>query len=170
MYEIGLVPKKRISILKGNRKMLEKELGVKIDISKEGEIDIQGEGIELWTAKKVLLAISRGFEPELALLLKENDFELEIIEIKDYASTKNSILRLKGRVIGEKGQSKQKIENLTETYICVSGKFIVIIGYYTLLGTARNAVIMLLEGRMHATVFKYLEKERQQKKLKRGFI
>jgi len=170
MHEIGLVPKKRISTINKHKKQLESELNVKISISKEGELEIIGEGIELWTAKRVLTAIARGFEPETAVFLKESEFGLEIIEVTDYATSKNSIMRLKGRIIGEKGYSKSKIEQLTGTYISVQGKFVGIIGHFNNLDLARKAVTMLLEGRMHSTVFRFLEKERRRKKLKRGFI
>ena len=53
------------------------------------------------------MAIARGFNPELSLLLLKPDYAFEIVQIKDYAKTKNSMLRLKGRVIGQEGKSRK---------------------------------------------------------------
>jgi ribosomal RNA assembly protein len=72
--------------------------------------------------------------------------------------------RLKGRVIGAKGKARKAIEELTQTNISVYGKTIAIIGEIQNVGTARRAIESLLMGSMHATVFKWLEKQRRDKR------
>ncbi|MCD6404171.1 MAG: RNA-processing protein, partial [Nanoarchaeota archaeon] len=71
-------------------------------------------------------------------------------------------------VIGRDGKAKEKIEELTDTNICVSGKTVSIIGRYDDAMIAREAVERLLGGAMHATVFRFLEKKRREKKIKGG--
>ena len=98
-------------------------------------------------------------------MLKQ-DFVLEIIEIAEYVKTKNSMIRLKGRVIGREGKSRKLIEELTESSVSVYGKTISIIGPSESVSLARQAVTSLLKGSTHANVYKWLEKKRRE--LKRG--
>ena len=72
--------------------------------------------------------------------------------------------RLKGRVIGREGKSRQIIEELSETNISVYGKTIGIIGSTESASIARQAVESLLKGATHASVFKFLEKKRRDLK------
>jgi ribosomal RNA assembly protein len=117
--------------------------------------------------REIVKAIGRGFNPDIAKLLLKQDFVLEIIEITDYTNkSKNSMLRLKGRVIGKEGKSRRLIEELTESSISVYGKTISIIGPSESVNLARQAVISLLRGSTHANVYKWLEKKRRELKRK----
>ena len=83
--------------------------------------------------------------------------------MKDIAGkNKNTMERLKGRVIGTGGKSREEIERLTDTYISVYGKTIGIIGEVEHVSLARDAVAMLLQGSMHKTVYQYLEKKKKE--------
>ena len=84
---------------------------------------------------------------------------METIDLRDYAATKNAMLRLKGRVIGTEGKSRRVIEELTETHISVYGKTISVVGEIANVGIAKNAIEKLLEGGMHAGVYHELEKK-----------
>ncbi|HDD04952.1 MAG TPA: RNA-processing protein [Candidatus Aenigmarchaeota archaeon] len=162
------IPKQRVGLVREEKERLERELGVKIEVNPEGEITLEGEGINLWNARNVIKAIGRGFDVETALLLKEEGYNLEVVDIEDYGKSKNALKRLRGRVIGRNGKAKEKIEELTDTNICVSGKTVSIIGRYDDAMIAREAVERLLGGAMHATVFRFLEKKRREKKIKGG--
>ena len=95
---------------------------------------------------------------ELAnLTLANENYDLDIIDITKYAHTKNALIRLRGRVIGQEGRSRKFIEKHTKTYISVYGKTISIIGTYENLSTARRAIIMLLEGAKHPRMYGFLE-------------
>ncbi|MEM4835079.1 MAG: RNA-processing protein, partial [Ferroplasma sp.] len=50
------------------------------------------------------------------------------------------------------------IEELTGTYISISGNTVSIIGDFISIQYAREAVNMILQGRKHKTVYSYLEK------------
>jgi ribosomal RNA assembly protein len=50
------------------------------------------------------------------------------------------------------------IEEKTGTKICVHGKTISIIGKWENLQVARKAIEMLLEGKMHSSVQRFLER------------
>ena len=83
-----------------------------------------------------------------------------ILNILDYISSKNHLLRVKGRVIGAAGKSRKVIEDLTDTKICVYGKTISIIGLPENVAACRRAIESLLQGSPHSSVYKWLEKRR----------
>ncbi len=169
IYEVK-IPKERIPVVIGTKgstkKMLEEEMNVKLKIdSHEGDVTIRGKDpLKLYTAKEVITAIGRGFSPENALDLLKQDYSLEIIDIRDYAHTKNALINKRGRVIGEKGRSRKTIEKLTDTKISVYGKTVSIIGRLEDTMTARRAVESLLGQAQHSTVYKMLEKKRAEQK------
>ena len=166
-YEIK-IPLERVAILIGKdgeiKKRIEENTHCKLDITKEGEVTIIGEdGLDLYTTREIVQAIARGFNPELALQLLKPDYALEFIDMKDIAGkNKSTMQRLKGRVIGKEGKSRAEIERLTETQISIYGKTIGIIGETSQTQLARQAVAMLLQGSMHKTVFRFLEKKRKE--------
>jgi ribosomal RNA assembly protein len=166
------IPKERIAVLIGTKgetkKHIEAITKTKIDVdSKEGEVLIKGkDALGMYSAKEVVRAIGRGFNPEIAQLLVKQDYVFELLSLSDFAKSKNDEKRLKGRVIGEKGKSRSTIEELTGAYISVYGKTIAIIGEINSVGLARRAVESLLSGSPHANVYKWLEKQRRSMKKK----
>ncbi len=170
-YELK-VPKDRVAVLIGKngevKKQIESETHSKINIdSKEGDVVISGkDSIGLFSAKEVITAIGRGFNPDIAKLLLKQDYLFELINLNDFATTANEMTRLKGRVIGHEGRSRKTIEDLTETHICVYGKTIGIIGLPDNLFLAKQAVVSLLNGSRHATVFRMLEKKRKELRMR----
>ena len=132
-YDIK-VPKERVAVIigeKGEKKReLEEALGVKLQIdSEEGDVLLTGkDAVALFTAREVVKAIARGFNPDIAKQLLKTDYLLEVVNIGDYAGGKNQMIRLKGRVIGEGGKARSTIEELAEVNISVYGKTICIIG------------------------------------------
>ncbi|ACX72051.1 KH domain protein [Methanocaldococcus vulcanius M7] len=173
--EILKIPKDRIGVLIGKKgsvkKAIEEELGVKLEIDEDGTVTIYGtdkqkDQLAVWKAKDIVRAIGRGFNPEIALRLVSDDYVLEIIDIEDYASSENSLRRLKGRVIGKEGKSRRYIEGLTGANVSVYGKTVAIVGEHEPVQVAKEAVEMLLRGASHAKTYKFLERERQ--KIKRA--
>ena len=166
-YEMK-IPEERIGVLVGKdgetKKLVEEQTECTLDISKEGEVTISGEdGLKLYAAKDVVKAVARGFNPKIALLLLKPDYSFELIELKEIAGkSKNNMLRIKGRIIGKGGKSREEIERLTNTYISVYGKTVGIIGEISYAALARQAVGMLLDGAMHRTVYRFLEKKKKE--------
>jgi len=167
------VPKERVAILIGKngeiKKRIEESTNCKLKIdSEEGDVFITGtDSIGLYEAREVIRAIARGFNPDISCLLLKQDYMLDVIDLRDYAPTKNAQIRLKGRVIGQEGRARRVIEELTETHISVYGKTISIIGEIMNVGLAKIAIEKLLEGGMHAGVYKELEKKRRDLRLRK---
>jgi ribosomal RNA assembly protein len=164
------IPKERVAVLIGEKgsvkKQLEEDCSAKIEIdSKEGDVVVIGkDAIKLYTLREIIKAIGRGFNPDVAMLLEKQDYVYEKLNLSEYVKTKNSAVRLKGRVIGRSGKSRKKIEELTECYIVVYGKTIGIIGEATNVAAARKAVVSLLTGSTHSSVFRSLERSRAANK------
>lgn len=163
------IPEERVAMLIGKagavKKRFEADLGVKIFIKTDGFVTITGkDSLKIWVCEKIVKAVGRGFNPELAALLEKDDWDFEIIELEGYSRSAKDEQRLKGRVIGRDGQSKTMIEKLTGGYINVYGKTISVISMSDTIEMVRNAIEMLLKGARHVTVFKYLEKENQRRK------
>jgi len=92
-----------------------------------------------------------------------------VLLLRDFSKSKNSIIRLKGRVIGAEGKSRHVIEELTETDISVFGKTICIIGRSDNVALARHAVELLLKGSLHSTVYRWLERQRRDMRTQKVF-
>ncbi|MBW3002104.1 KH domain-containing protein [Candidatus Woesearchaeota archaeon] len=160
------IPKERVAVLIGKKgeekKQLEKTLNIQITVdSKEGDVTITGkEALKVYTAREIVRAIGRGFNPDIAKSLLKVDYGFDMININEYAKTKKDAERLKGRVIGQEGKSRATLEELTGTNICVYGKTIGIIGPFDALVLARRAIESLLSGSLHTPVYRWLEKRR----------
>jgi len=166
-YELK-IPKERVAVLIGTKgetkRLIEQETSTKLDIdSKEGDVFISGEdSLGLFVTREIISAIGRGFNPNIALKLRQIDYIFELINLNEIARSKNDLIRIKGRIIGEDGKSRKTIEELTGCEICVYGKTVGIIGSVEEAPIARKAIEMLLEGSMHASVFRFLEKKRKE--------
>ena len=166
------IPKERVAVLIGTagktKKQLELLTKTKMDVSSDdGNVVVSGnDAINLYAAKEIIRAIGRGFNPDVARMLAKQDYGFELLNISDWAKTKDSLERLKGRVIGEGGKSRKTIEELTETNICVYGKTIGLIGQVEMIPLARRAVESLLSGSRHGNVYKWLEKRRKELRLR----
>jgi ribosomal RNA assembly protein len=173
-YELK-IPRERVAVLIGKsgktKSDLEKATKTKLDIdSVEGEIKISGnDPLQLFTCREIVRAIARGFNPESAMKLLKQDMALEIMGVEQYAGEKD-LGRIRGRVIGEGGKARRIIEELTECNVSVYGKTVSIIGDFEGMNIARRAIESLLGGSQHATVYKWLERQRRELKRRRAEI
>lgn len=165
-YELKIT-KDRIAVLIGTKGQTKKDLESITDCkiivdSKEGDVLLTGKDpINLFSLREVVRAIARGFNPDIAKQLLKQDYILDVISLNDYSREKSHQLRLKGRVIGVDGKARANIEQLTECYISVYGKTISIIGKIEMVSICKRAVETLLAGSTHATVYKWLERQRR---------
>jgi len=159
-----LIPKLRVGVLIGKKgetkRQIEMRTKTTLFIDAEGKVTIRGDSLALLHTVPLIRAIGRGFNPEKAFMLLQDEYVFEIIELKDYAGkSKKRSLRLKSRVIGSEGAAKNQIEEMTHSFISVSGKTIAIIGPSEGAFIARKAIEMILEGSQHSTAFRYIEKK-----------
>ncbi len=116
-------------------------------------------------ARDVVLAIGRGFAPERALKLVDEDIVLDVIDLREtFGRNDRDIARLNGRVIGREGKIRRLIEEMTSAKVSVYGHTISMIGYYEDVTAAREAIELLLKGKQHSTVYKLLRKIKSESK------
>lgn len=172
------VPKSRIAVLIGPegkvKQRLEKATNTTITVdSEDGLVVIETkEDVEdplaTWKARDVVQAIGRGFSPQRAFWLLDEDVYLRVVDLEEYLTTPNQIRRVKGRVIGEGGKTRRNIEELTDTFVSVMGDTISIIGELENQEVAISAVTRLLRGAEHSTVYRYLNEQRRTLKRRKA--
>ena len=173
------VPKDRIGALVGPegrvKERLQKKLGTEIVIdSDSGDVTLtlspnMEDPSMLFRAKEVITAIGRGFAPERAFrLVQDENALLAVIDLRElFGRSPNDIERIKGRVIGQEGKTRRIIEELTDADVSVYGHTVSIIAGAEEMDIAREAIRMLLEGRQHSTVYRFLHGKRRELKKKR---
>lgn len=157
------IPKDRVAVVigpnGGTKKNIEKETRTKVNVdSKNGDVTIEAEdATHVLKAANIVRAIGRGFSPEHALKLADDDYYFELINLSEILGKNwKAIQAKKGRVIGREGVIREKIEQDTRCFISVYGKTIGIIGKTEQIEKAIHAVTMLVQGAEHATVLNYL--------------
>lgn len=165
------IPVDRIGTIIGTKgetkRMLQKKSGIKLDIdNEEGMITIQDDatGADPLMALKLLdvvKSIGRGFSPEKSMRLFDDDEYLDVVDLKEFVGTKsNQLERIRGRLIGKDGKTRQIIEDLTGVNMTVYGNTVALIGNSISLPVAKHAIELILNGSEHATVYHYLELQR----------
>jgi len=172
------IPKERIGAIIGKggkvKQQIEKRCGVEIEIDSEnGDATISGnrpvEQMEAFRAIEVITAISRGFSPERAYrLLEDEEILFQQMDLHDYASkSPNALERIKGRIIGEGGKARRMIEELTGARVSVYGHMVGLIGNFKEVKLATDAITMLAKGSMHKSVYNMLQEARRRDKMDR---
>ena len=163
------IPKARVAVLIGKngeiKKKIEKLTKIKLKISREGDVIIDGMGLGSYLAVEVVKAIGRGFNPSIALKLLKENYILQLLAIKDYAGkSEKNLVRIKGRLMGKKGSTWKLFEEKTNTDISVYGKTIAIIGEVSDVDIVRRAFEKLLKGSPHSKVYMFIELELKKRK------
>jgi|Deesub1362B_J571_1020462.scaffolds.fasta_scaffold00144_47 ribosomal RNA assembly protein len=178
--EFVRIPKERIGVLIGKKgetkKQIEERTKTRIEVDSEsGEVWITStkdttDPLAVWKARDVVRAIGRGFSPERAFRLLEEGEVLEVIDLTDIivGNEKRALERIRGRIIGRKGKTRELIEELSGTDISVYGKTVSIIGNPLQVEIAKTAIEKLARGSPHGTVYKYLERRKKDLELEGG--
>ncbi|AFD00499.1 universal archaeal KH domain protein [Methanocella conradii HZ254] len=172
MQEHIKVPQDRIGAIigvEGNvKKAIEEKTGATLDVDSESGIVVvqsEADALKALRAAEVIKAIARGFSPEKALRLLDNeDLILDIMDLSVLSDSPADLKRIKGRIIGKGGKTREVIEQMTGARLSVYGKTISIIGDAEQLATVRAALDMLIDGAPHGAVYSYLEKRRRELK------
>jgi len=144
---------------------LEKELKVKISFSgKDICIDsADGNAIDEYVAGQVIEAIELGFTSHQTLLLKDEEFILEKIHIKQLTK-RHDLVSIRARIIGTKGKTKEIIQNLSDCLISLYGNTVGIIGRAEDIKRAIRAIESIIHGQKQSRVYTFLERERTKDK------
>ncbi len=155
------------------KEAIEKKCNIKIEIDGEsGEVTVTPiDRLDIISVAKgvnIIDAISKGFAPEKALLILDDDFDYHSIDLKDYSGkSSNSLERIKSRLIGEKGKSRRTIEELTDTYISIYGHNVGIIGKLDDIDKTEDAIKKIITGSSHKYVYNFLQEIRRKNKIEK---
>lgn len=135
-----------------NRKKLEEFL--KVQITNRGkEVYIDGSPEDEYFAEKVIDALEFGFPYEVALRIRKDDLLFEIINIKDYAKSKD-FARVRGRIIGTGGNALKTLSQITNCRFEIKDNEVGIIGNPEEILEAKNTIIFISQGSKHGNVYK----------------
>jgi ribosomal RNA assembly protein len=166
------IPQDRIGVLIGEggatMRRIESEAEVRLDIDSEtGSVRIESVGDPITGLKgpDVVKAIGRGFDPDAALSLLDDDVRmLDLVDLDAATRNRNDLRRQKGRLIGEKGRTRQLMEELTGANVVIYGSTLGIIGGPEQVDAVRSAAEMILDGAPHGAVYSFLERRHNEMK------
>jgi len=173
------IPRDRIGVVIGPkgrvRVSLEKRFKVELEVESDtGNVNIilppeHDDVTTIFTVRNIIQAIGRGFSPERAMILANDEHDILIIDLEEHVgNSKNAQNRVKGRIIGRGGKSRALLEELTETFVSIYGGTVAIIGPYENLPIAKESIMMLINGAFHKTVWNHLYAYRRKMKKERG--
>jgi len=171
------IPLQRIGSLLGKggsaKNKIEKLCGVEITVdSKSGDILLKSSTeltqFNALKAADIIIAIGRGFSSEKALQLINDEVIMEIVDLRNYTGkSTDALTRIKGRIIGLEGKTRNIVEELTNTKISIYGYTATILGTVIDVRVALEALDILASGKPHRAAYRYLERMKRQSKIDR---
>jgi ribosomal RNA assembly protein len=154
---------KEISRVLKFKEEIEKNLKIKLKIERN-EVTIEAKSsVDEYLAEKILDALSLGFDLNVCLQLKNEEFILKKINIKDLVK-ESRVNVVAGRIIGTKGKTKKLIEKLSECEMVIHDHLVAIIGHLNNIEIANHAIQSLIRGSPQSKVYSFLEKSRSKLK------
>ncbi len=169
------IPRDRVGVLLGpggaTKTELEERSGVRVEVDSEnGEVEVDDTGafepVLALKVRDVVRAIGRGFAPEKAFRLFQDDTYLDVLDVTDFVGkdTKD-VARVRARLIGTRGKTRASIEDASGAHVSIYGKTVALLGEIEEVQIAREAVEMILDGAPHTAVYKFLERRRKELRL-----
>jgi ribosomal RNA assembly protein len=164
------IPDDRIGVLIGaggeTMREIEEKAEVRLNIDSEtGSVEIEavGDPIAALNGPDIVRAIGRGFHPDDALTLLDNEMRMfDLVDIDAVTRNQNDLERKKGRLIGEDGRTRELMEELSGASVVIYGKTLGIIGSPKEVDVVRSAVDMIIDGAPHGAVYSYLERQHNE--------
>jgi len=167
------IPDDRVGALIGpggsTRRQIEEKTKARLEIdTDDGVVGVSNaesdDPLGAMKARDIVLAIGRGFSPQRAMRLLQDDTYLGIIDIKQVTGkqSKSSMWRIRSRLIGTAGRARSRLEELSGCSVSVYGSTVALIGKEPELDRATQAVELLLRGSEHSTVFHLLVRLRNE--------
>ena len=176
MEHLSRVPKDRIAVLIGKsgktRKMIEETCEGELSIdSQTGDVAISWKGesdpIRRMKVPDVITAIGRGFSPDRAVQLLEDNVFLRMYDIREWVGRQpNQTRRMRSRLIGTNGRIRTLIEEMSRCEIAVYGSTVAVMGDNDALSLAAPAIEGILGGSEHSTVLFGLEQDKRRQRLR----
>lgn len=169
------IPHERIGVVLGRdgitKTEIERAFKVRLNVSSDsGTIEVtpsddNDDPSTILRARDVITAVGRGFSPDRAMTLTDDDMVLDVIDLRElFGKSESDINRIKGRVIGSEGKMRRLMEEMTDAKVSVYGSTISMIGEFEAVSAARQAIEMLIKGKQHSSVYKFLRRAKSESK------
>src|SRR5207244_2887267 len=130
------IPAERLGVLIGpegvTKQRLQQSTGTRIAVdSVSGEVTIEAgasDPVLALKARDIVQAMARGFSEDRAFRLLDEDAYLEVLDIKDFAHSRNRVAQIRARLIGTRGKTRRIIEELTGVDVSVWGHTVALSG------------------------------------------
>ena len=158
--------KDRIAVFIGHngswKKEFEKTFNCKIDINSDnGEVIVESDNpMSRFVLFNVINAINYGHSPQSAIKLEDDNYVLDVIDIKMMVRDHNRLNTIIGRVIGKNGSTRKLIEEITKCNVSVYDTYVSIIGPYENTTLVHEALETLINGASHKSFYSFLERNR----------
>ncbi len=152
-----LIPDKRAIVLRRIIAKAAVALNCKIEIAEGNEVVISGEPYAEYNAKNVIQAFGRGFPMKVAYMLLDDTYFFKYINLKDVLKNEDQIRRIKARIIGREGKTKEYIEEVSGTAVSIYGNSVGVIGTNEQIDTAMGALRVLIDGGTHKKAYRIME-------------
>jgi ribosomal RNA assembly protein len=149
-------------------KRLERICSCKIGVQEGNSVVIEGDGnaYNEFIAKNIVTALGMGFDMDTALMLKNDDYYFSYIDLRQALGDQKRIIRIKSRIIGEKGKSKKYIESVSSAKMSVYGHTVGFIGKINDVEEAETAVRTLVDGGTHKLAYARMEAHHRKNRQK----
>lgn len=165
-----LIPSRRARLLEEDKqlhKKLEELLGCKLSVN-ENAVIAEGEPINEYNARDAVTAFGRGFSIGQIRKLLSDDYFFSSINLKEALGEQKRIMRIKARIIGSSGKTKEYISEVSGASMSIFGNTISFIGTTDEIKMAETAVKILIEGGTHKKAYRVIEGMRRR--LKEGAL
>lgn len=164
------IPQDRIGVLIGaggkTLREIEERAEVRLNVDSEtGAVEIESVGDPVTGLKgpDIVQAIGRGFKPDEALSLLDDEMRMfDTVDLDAATRNQNDLQRQKGRLIGENGRTRQLMEELSGASVVIYGKTLGVIGAPEEVEVVRSATEMILDGAPHGAVYSFLERRHNE--------
>jgi len=131
------IPEERVGVLVGPggsmKRLIEEKTKTTLEIDSEtGTVRVASaeDPLQALRVMDLVKAIGRGFSPERALSILDDDMlMLDVLDLSKMVGTKSDMARIKGRIIGRDGRSREIMEQLSGSKVSVYGKTVALLGY-----------------------------------------
>lgn len=158
-----LIPENRAKLLRSRQTLKEAAERLGCELRLEGnELTIEGDALNEYNARGVMQAFARGFDLNTSCLLLGDDCYFESVDMKGLLKKSERVKRIKARVIGREGRTKEYVQEVSGAHVSIYGDTVSFLGTLGQIKTARAAMDTLLEGGTHNKAYMTMQKEKRR--------
>lgn len=142
------------------KKEIEDKFECEIEIDSDtGEVIISSEdALNIFIVSNIISAVNYGHNPDKALALEDENYVLDVIDVKPMVRDSGRLKVVMGRIIGKEGSTRSLIEEMTKCAVSVRDNYVSVIGPYENTLIVHEALEMLINGSSHKSFYSFLER------------